>query len=283
MTDMLDERLIDLHLHTAYSDGHWSPPALFDALAERGVTIAAVADHDQLDHLPEVLALAAGRGVTALPATEATAGWRETAPHILCYAAPATGFSGDALRAVLDGVRAAVRANTAVIVHTLRQRGYDFSRQAELLAEQDGEPMRAGDVAHLLLESGQAPTPAEAMALVVAAGYHQATAPLAEIVEAAHADGALCLLAHPGRSDGEIHRYEPDEIEAMLREVPLDGLEVYYPTHAPEQIAAYAALARRHDLLISAGSDSHGPQQRLPVAYPASAAANLLARLGVAT
>ncbi len=272
---------IDLHLHTTYSDGHWAPPALFEQLAERGVTIASVMDHDQLDHLPEVLALGAERGITVIPGTEVTAHWRETAAHILCYAPPGASFTGDALRSVVDGIRAAMLANTALIYRNLRQRGYDFPRQVEILAAQGGEPIRAGDVARLLLESGHADTPGEAMALVYEAGYRQATAPLGAVVEAAHASGAVCLLAHPGRGEGEIHRYDPEEIEALLREVSLDGVEVHYPTHTEEQIAAYTDLAQRHNLLMSAGSDSHGPRQRLPMAYPATRASALLTRLGL--
>jgi predicted metal-dependent phosphoesterase TrpH len=134
----------------------------------------------------------------------------------------------------------------------------------------------------LLRESGHAVTQAEALRLVTEAGYRQATAPLAEVVEATHASGGVCLLAHPGRGEGEIHRYEPDEVEEVLRDVPFDGIEVYYPLHSPMQVEAYAALAKRHGLLVSAGSDSHGPRQRMPIAYPASQAAALLDRLGVA-
>jgi 3',5'-nucleoside bisphosphate phosphatase len=275
------DTLIDLHLHTTYSDGHWVPRSLFDQLAECGIAIASVVDHDQLDHLPEVLALGAERGITVIPGTEVTASWRGTAAHFLCYAPPASGFTSDALRSVVNLTRAAMLANTTMIYQTLRQRGYDFPRQSELLAAQGGQPVRAGDVARLLLESRHVATQEEAMAMVIEAGYRQATAPLAEVVEAAHASGALCLLAHPGRSDGEIHRFEPEEIEKMLRDVPLDGVEVYYPTHSEQQIAAYMTLARRHDLLISVGSDSHGPRQRLPVAYPAAHVSALLARLDV--
>ena len=271
---------IDLHLHTTYSDGHWAPPALFDQLVKRGVAIASVVDHDQLDHLLEVQTLGAERGITVIPGTEVTARWRQMAAHILCYAPPGVGFRGDALRSVVDGIRAAMLANTALISRNLRQRGYDFPRQSEILAELGGEPIRAGDVGRLLLESGHATTPAQAMALVIEAGYRQATAPLGEVVEAAHASGAVCLLAHPGRGEGEIHRYDPEEIEALLREIPLDGVEVQYPTHTEAQLAAYRDLARRHDLLTSAGSDSHGPRQRLPVAYPAASASALLTRLG---
>ena len=122
---------------------------------------------------------------------------------------------------------------------------------------------------------------AKAMALVIEAGYRQATAPLAEVIATAHASGAVCLLAHPGRGEGEIHRFEPEEIEALLRDVALDGVEVYYPSHTDQQVAAYAALARQHGLLASAGSDSHGPRQRAPIAYPSTYASELLFRLGL--
>lgn len=275
------ETPIDLHLHTTYSDGHWAPSALFDQLEERGVAIASVMDHDQLDHLPEVLALGAERKITVIPGTEVTARWRGTAAHILCYALPGVGFTSAALRIVVDGIRAAMLANTALIYRNLSQQGYNFPRQDKILITQGGQPVRAGDIGRLLLESGHAATPSQAMSLVYEAGYRQATAPLAEVVEAAHASGAVCLLAHPGRGEGEIHRYDPEEIEALLREIPLDGVEVHYPTHTEAQIAAYADLAHRHDLLISAGSDSHGPRQRLPVAYPATSASALLTHLGL--
>ena len=60
--------------------------------------------------------------------------------------------------------------------------------------------------------------------------------------------------------------------------MPLDGIEVYYPLHTAAQVAAYEALARERGLLVSAGSDSHGPRQRLPIAYEARQCAALLAR-----
>lgn len=275
--------LVDLHTHTTYSDGHWEPSALFDKLAESQINIAAVMDHDQMEHLPETQALGKERGMVVIPGTEMTTLWRGTAAHILCYAPPATGFTGDALREVADGVRHTMIANSQLILRNLKERDYSFPRQNDLLAfREEQQPERVDDIALLLRESGYAATRAEVLQLVTEAGYQQATAPLAEVVEAAHASGALCVLAHPGRGEGEIHRYEPDEFEEVVRDVPLDGIEVYYPLHSPKQIAAYAALAKQYGLLMSAGSDSHGPRQRMPIAYPASQAATLLERLGIA-
>lgn len=275
--------LIDLHLHTTFSDGHWRPSALTEKLTESGISVAAVMDHDQMEHLPVMQTLGKDYGITIIPGTEITALWRATAAHILCYAPPTTGFTSDALRNVADGVRHAMITNTDLIYRTLLARGYTFGRQAELSDSRPAQaPPRAGDIMRLLRESGHAMTQAEALKLVTEAGYRQATAPLAEVVEAAHTSGAVCILAHPGRGEGEIHRYEPDEVEDVLCDVPLDGIEVDYPLHSPEQVETYAALAKRHGLLVSAGSDSHGPRQRMPIAYPARQAAALLDRLGVA-
>lgn len=273
---------IDLHMHTTYSDGHWAPADLFETLGREGLSLVSVVDHDQLDHLPEVLRLGAERGIAVIPGTEVMTDWHGLAAHMLCYAPIATGFSGDALQGILDDITARMLANTRQVYDTLVAQGYRFPRQAEVLARTGGETRRAVDVMDLLIAHGYAQSQRDALPMVVEAGYRQARAPIGEAIAAAHADGAVCVLAHPGRGEGEIHRYEPDEIEALLREAPLDGVEAYYPTHTPEQVEAYLALARRNRLLVSAGSDSHGPQHRMPIRYPVALAASLLRRLGVA-
>jgi len=276
------EAAVDLHLHTRYSDGRWRPVDLFETLAQHAFRLVSVVDHDQLDHLPEVMALGAEHGIGVIPGTEVTTEWRGLAAHLLCYAPLPTGFTGDALSRLIDDTRTRMRANTRMIYDAMLARGYTFPRQSEILADRGGKLNRAMDVGDLLVTHGYASGPGEALQMVTAAGYQQMLAPIEQAVAAAHASGALCLLAHPGRGEGEIHRYEPAEIEALLAEVPLDGVEVYYPTHTAEQVASYAALAQRHNLLASAGSDSHGPHQRLPLASPAQRIAPLLERLGVA-
>lgn len=270
---------IDLQLHTVYSDGHWQPAELMGYLAAHGFRVVAVTDHDTLDHVEEIQALGAERGILVIAGTEITTSWRGQPAHLLCYAERFTGGKlADIARATAQGQL----ANSRAVWQELIRRGYSFPRQVDVLAGQDGQVARPIDNAQLLLVHGYAPDIDQALAMIRAAGYVQITAPLAEAVAAAHASGALAVLAHPGRGDGEIHRYDPDVIAAVLADVPLDGIEVYYPLHSSEQVAAYDALARERGLLVSAGSDSHGPRQRLPLAYEALLCAALLARCGVA-
>lgn len=279
---------VDLHLHTVYSDGHWEPAALFDQLVSSGFRLAAVTDHDQVDRLAELAALGAERGVGVVPGVEVTANWHGRVAHLLCYAgrgrppdAPTLPADGALARLTLATV-AAVRANTSAVRAELERRRYAFPRAEEVLRGERDPLARPASNVRLLLAHGHVATMDEALALIGDAGYHIISAPLAEAVAAAHADGALTLLAHPGRRDAEIPPYPPELLARVCDEAPLDGIEAYYPLHTPEQTAGYLAFARARGLLVSAGSDSHGPRQRLPIPYPARDVGALLARLGIA-
>jgi predicted metal-dependent phosphoesterase TrpH len=269
---------VDLHLHTTYSDGHWRPEALFDHLAQHGFRAVAITDHDTVRHVDDLRVLGAARGIRVLAGVELTTSWHDVPAHLLCYA---DRFVGSALEDLAAGTEQAQRANTHAVYAELVRRGYTFTRQADVLADQGGEPLRPVDNARLLQAHGCAEDLEQALALIADAGYRQMSAPLDRAVSVAHAAGAVTLLAHPGRGGGEIHQFAIAELDSLLAEVPLDGIEVYYPTHSPEQVASYAALVERQGLLGGAGSDSHGPQQRLPVPYPARLASALLARCGV--
>jgi 3',5'-nucleoside bisphosphate phosphatase len=60
-----------------------------------------------------------------------------------------------------------------------------------------------------------------------------------------------------------------------------EGMKVYYPSHTLERTEQFRAYVDAHRLLVSAGSDSHGPHGQLPIKYPAYLVRDLLARLGV--
>jgi len=265
-----DDR-VDLQIHTVYSDGHWQPAALFDYLARERFRVVAITDHDTLEHVGELQALGAAHGVHVLPGVEITTNWRGFSAHLLCYA---ESFQGDELARMARSIVARQLANTRDVYDTLRREGY-------VLSEASAPPVRPIDNALFLLAQGRAATLDEAMRIITDAGYRSISAPLDEAVAAAHASGALAVLAHPGRGGGEIHQYDPLQLAELLNDVPLDGIETRYPTYSEEQVAAYTAFAREHELLASAGSDSHGPEQRLPIPYPAATCADLLARCGV--
>ena len=271
MTPIAVDDRVDLQIHTVYSDGHWQPPALFAYLAQEGFRLVAITDHDTLEHVGELKALGAAHGIQVLPGVEMTTNWQGYSAHLLCYAAE---FRDETLASLAQATVAAQLANTRDVYDALKRQGFRFPEESALL-------VRPIDNARLLLAHSYAATLDDALRMIADAGYRAISTPLSDAVEAAHASGALAVLAHPGRGGGEIHRYDPPQLTEMLREIPLDGIETRYPTYSDEQVASYTEFARVHGLLASAGSDSHGPDQRLPIPYPAAQCAELLARCGV--
>src|ERR671937_506330 len=80
---------IDLHLHTTYSDGSFTPEEVLKRAAAASVTTAAITDHDTIDGISDAMASAAGLGIELIPGIELSARYPEadvgTELHILGY------------------------------------------------------------------------------------------------------------------------------------------------------------------------------------------------------
>ena len=72
--------------------------------------------------------------------------------------------------------------------------------------------------------------------------------------------GGVPVLAHPGLLDYKTEN-QLDELIGKLKKAGIQGIEVYYSGHTPDQTRLYAKLAQRHDLLMTGGSDFHGAIQ----------------------
>lgn len=270
---------IDLQMHTTFSDGAWTPDLLFDHLATAGFRVVAVTDHDRVDGIPVMVAAGAARGIHVIPAVEVTTAWDGRHVDVLCFA---EAFTGSALADLVRATETGQFENTRLVRRELARRGYTFPRQAEVLRTQGGEPVRPIDNATLIHAHGYTPTLAAALDVIRDAGFRSIAADLGEAVAAAHASGAVALIAHPGRREAGFTLFDRPLLDAVRARIPLDGMEVHYPTHTSTQIEGFRRYAQAHDWLQSAGSDSHGPHQRLPIPYPAALARELLERCGIA-
>lgn len=265
---------IDLQLHTVYSDGDWTPESLIDYLVAEDFGLAAITDHDRVDIQSSLQEVAIVKGFPLVVAVEISGFWKGQMTDFLCY-----GF---------DPENNTLEALAADILH----RQCENSRQLFEYFQGAGYPVTDTDL-QAILEKPSAQQVHECVALVTqfepdeerrrsiykGGGLAFANHPPAVIVEAAHQSGALCILAHPGRSDGFLC-YDEALLDELREEANIDGIEAYYPRHSPEQTNIYEAYAARHDLVVSSGSDSHRPE-RPPIKYRAELSRQLLERLGV--
>jgi predicted metal-dependent phosphoesterase TrpH len=265
-------------MHTTYSDGHWQPKELFSYLSEHHFALVSVTDHDRIDRIEEMQELGRQVGIPVLAGVEVTTEWDGKMGHVLCYGIkPADAEFGRMLQKTVNRQL----ENTQAVYRELRRRGYEFPRQAEVLAEQNGNLVRPVDNARLLQAHGHAQTFQNAMKIITDAGFRSIMADMAEAVETAHQAGGVALIAHPGRREAGFTLYTTELLDQVSEQVPLDGIEVVHPSHSAEQIADFQAYVSRRGWLQSTGSDSHGPRHRYPIAHQASLSAALLRRCQV--
>lgn len=270
---------IDLHMHTNYSDGHWPAQRLIDYLAAEHFDLVSITDHDRVDTVATVQALGAAQNLPILAGVEVSTQWNDKMGHVLCY-----GFDPEhnELRAITEKTVRLQLENTYEVNAELRRRGYEFPRQEEVLADRGGKLDRPFDNARLLIGHEYAPDVRTAMQMIRDAGFRSILSDMAETVEAAHRSGAVSILAHPGRRESGFTFYDIDLLDSLRAEIPIDGMEVYHPKNSKEMVEAYEDYVRKHDLLISTGSDSHcNPRGTLPIKYPAEISRRLLERLGI--
>jgi len=269
---------IDLQMHTIFSDGTWTPEALLDYLVREQFGLAAITDHDRTDTAVTLQQLAAERHFPLLAAVEMSTSWNGELTDVLCY-----GFDPEenALQELAQSVARRQMENTRTVCENLQKSGVVFPDQTELDAVQaKPSAQQIHSLVALLKKLGYGRGEPSVGKMVTDAGFFWVTSDLADVCAAAHRSDAVCLIAHPGRGDG-FTCYDVALLDELRGQIPIDGFEVYYPAHTPEQIAMYREYAQTHHLLTSSGSDSHGPEQRLPIKYRAELSRNLLERLSV--
>ena len=267
---------IDFQTHTTFSDGRWKPDALIGHAKAARFGLIAITDHDRPDIVLEIQRIAREQGQPVMIATEMTTMWRGEYTDILCYGYDPTAAP---ILEVCADLQRRQRENTVQTFENLTRDGYLVPREEidEILVLPGSAHPSA--IVAALQRNGHNAHERSAGTLARDAGHSFETIDIVAAVEATHASGGVCIVAHPGR--GVLFtEYDAALLDELRRTVPIDGIEAYYPAHSDKQVAMFLAYATEHNLLVSAGSDSHGPD-RLPIKYPAADCRALLERLGV--
>lgn len=247
--------MIDLHTHSSCSDGSVPPAGVVERAASAGCSAVALTDHDTLEGLPAAGARAAELGVRLVPGCEVSCAARGTL-HVLCYF---PGGEEGPLAGALAGLREDRARRNEEMAHRLGELGLPLSYE-EVVTEAGGTGVGRPHFAAVLVRHGVVGSIQEAFDRYLAKGRPgylakaQLSAP--EVVGLATASGGVAVLAHPLSLELEPG---PLAVEvACLAEAGLSGMECYYGRYEPAARERLVALARRHGLVATGGSDYHG-------------------------
>jgi predicted metal-dependent phosphoesterase TrpH len=273
----------DLHIHTRFSDGSYTPEQAVREAARRGLNYVSFVDHDTIDQTAELVraarSFAAGMktgsenqpsadsdGISAftannqvpllIPGVEISAFdfARERKVHILGY-----GYREHAtsIRSLCDPLIERRHNNTLRQIEAIRKAGYPLDENE--VAEAAGGTERRLYKQHIMLvliRKGYADQIYGNLyrELFKAGGICPWDITYVEARDAVRAildDGGIPVLAHPGQTD--TWDFLPELVETGL-----SGIELYHEDHGKRDYPKILEAARKYSLILTGGSDDHG-------------------------
>ncbi|HIK16280.1 MAG TPA: PHP domain-containing protein [Leptolyngbyaceae cyanobacterium M33_DOE_097] len=242
--------MIELHCHTTCSDGTLTPTELVRAAAQAGVKALAITDHDTLSGWDEACQAASVYGLELIPGVELSTVLNGRSLHILGFY-PQCGQLQAALQERIAGrVRRAHK-----MIEQLAALGYPLTMPKMPPNMAPGRP----HIAKAMLDAGYVTSTQEAFERFLGddkpAYVHYEKFDSADGIALLRTCGAVPVWAHP-------YLFRGGKVEDVLPELVaagLMGIEVYHPEHRPSQSDRLKRLCEEYGLIMTGGSDYHGP------------------------
>ena len=248
--------MIDLHMHSTFSDGTLTPTQLVERAKKNNIEVMAITDHDNVDGLKEGRQEAEKKGITFVNGIEISANFKDKDIHILGYF---LNLEDKEFLGWLKKLQKKRHNRTLKILSKLSDLGIDISFsevEGEVLGNVIGRP----HIAKMIIKKGFSATMDEVFDRYLGDGkpayVPKVGVDMVEVVKKLKANGAVVILAHPHLIS------HPDDtminiIDSLVKN-GLDGLELYYPNIETRKKNKLLKIAKRRDLILTGGSDFHG-------------------------
>jgi 3',5'-nucleoside bisphosphate phosphatase len=248
----------DLHLHTNFSDGTYSPEELVSQAKQRGFAAIALTDHDTVEGCARAAQACADAQIEFIPGTELTAEKDGCEIHILGYL---MDTQNPKLLAEIGKFQAVRQSRIREMVARLNGLNVPLEVTAVFALANCRSPGRP-HVARALVQAGLCANLDEAFERYLRknrpAWVPKMKMSALDAIALIHQAGGLAVMAHPGLS-------RTDELIPHLVEVGLDGIECFHTKHSTAAAERYLEMADKFHLLVTGGSDCHGLSKGKPL------------------
>lgn len=254
----MNTKLVDLHIHSTCSDGFYTPVELVKMAADAGLVAIALADHDNIDGIAVAQQAGDTRGIEVFSAVELSTQWCDDYDiHLLGY-----GFDPQdpCLNRELTEFQEFRAGRNRQIIERVNTKLADEGRapiDADKVSKLAGGTIGRPHIARALREAGYVAHNDEAFQrYLVPCNVPKRYFPIDEAIRLIHRSGGVAVLAHP-----PYITHDHCKLEALVAELVglgLDGIEAYNNGSNMEDTDWLIKLARRHQLIVTGGSDFHG-------------------------
>lgn len=256
--------LNDLHIHSSFSDGAFTPEELLEIAREKGIRYISITDHDTLNAY-DSFRVDDTSSVRVIPGLEVSTYYKGREIHLLSYFHDPYDRE---LRDILEKIKTDRVDRYDRIMENLRNLGLELPTDLPPL-----DSYGRAHIAKMLVSQGYVRSFQDAFDIyldVDKLAYEKRFKidTRDAITLLVHA-GGIPVLAHPGEKLYNLHF---EDLLKELKAVGLLGIEVYHPAHKKELSNRMYGLARKYGLVITGGSDFHGYR---------NGTADILGRFGV--
>ena len=244
----------DFHIHSKYSDGEYDVETIINKLNENNITNFAITDHDNVesvDYLRE-------RDLNNISGVEMSSRYNNLNMHILGYY-----IDGDLdeLKKLCNRISELRKARLYEHVSKLeKEYNLQFDELDLMNLTKKYSTLGRPHIGKLLIKYGYVSSMEEAFKKylfnVHSSVFYRMDARL--VIDAIHKAGGIAILAHPKKIEDKYNTDIEDFLPDLV-EIGIDGIEIYNSLHYNEDSKRYKEIATKYNLLISGGSDYHGP------------------------
>ncbi len=283
---------IDLHIHTVASDGRDTAAQVVHKAKELGLSAIAITDHDTLGGLNEAEYEGVKCDIEIIRGCELSVKSERGEVHILAFWIP---HEAKPLEEALEILRAHRSSRSIRMVENLQAEGIDIQYDEVLQFCVNDEEYNEYDISNLqntssysigrphiaavLLKKGYVSSISEAFTKYIGnncpAYSSKKLFEVEDIMNLLRQTECTICLAHPGLIKCDSQWLEDYVI--YLKELGLHGIEAYHSAHDKKTTNDLLVLSKKHDLVITGGSDYHGSNK--PQIFIGSGKGNL--RLGM--
>ncbi len=259
----------DLHIHTNYSDSSFSPEEVVAEAHKKGIQCIAIADHDTFKGIEPTRKAAEEYGIEVIAGIELSSEINGKDVHILGYLFDYQSVDFEARLNTMQDTRI---SRMAKMILKLKSLGIDNIELKEVCDLAQSKSVGRPHLATVLKQKGWVSNIKKAFDKYIAEGAPAYVPKFKQSPQEAIAlireFGGVSVLAHPMITN-------VDELIPQLVKAGLGGLEAVYPDVSENVRDHYKGLARKHNLVVTGGSDSHGQtgghaaigSTKLPYAY----------------
>jgi len=241
---------IDLHMHTTFSDGFFTPTELIRKVKDLSIGIVSITDHDSLNGLEEATQVGKELDVIVIPGLEISTDVEDREVHLLGYF---IDTNNQELNKYLSFFRDERIQRANIMIDKLANLGFDISIN-DVLEVAKNSAVGRPHIALAMLKKGIVKDYYEAFQKYLrddGPAYerkiHVSSQSALKLISDA---GGLSFIAHPG--------HLKESILLSLINSGVDGIEVNHPSHNEYQKKYYKGIVNQYCLLESGGSDFHG-------------------------